>query len=82
MSHGDGTLIFLSRFRVAIFAASKSFYFYSKAVIKVQFFMEFGVLGNLCRFFIANFIAYHLNVDFHIIINCIRDESSDFFATD
>ena len=43
--------------------------------------MKFGVLGILCRFFIAYFIAHHLNVNFSILIFWIREESLDF-ATD
>ena len=53
-------------------------YHFSKTVILVQFFMKFGVLGFLCRIFIAFSIANHLNVNFSILINWIREESSDF----
>ena len=56
-----------------MFAAFKlKLYYFSKAVILVQFFMEFGVLGILCRIFIAYSIAYHLNVNFSIIGKVIR----------
>ena len=50
---------------------------FSKAVILVQFFMHFGVLGILCRFFTTYFILNHINVSFSILI-WIREESSDF----
>ena len=54
-----------------MFAAFKlKLYYFSKAVILVQFFMNFGVdlLGILCRIFIAYPIANHLNVNFSILI--------------
>ena len=44
--------------------------------------MKFGVLGILCRIFIAFSIANHLNVNFSILINWILEESSDFPAID
>ena len=43
-------------------------YNFSKAVIFVQFFMKFGVLGILCSIFIAYSIANHLNVNFSMLI--------------
>ena len=43
-------------------------YYFSKAVIFVQFFMKFGVLGILCCIFIAYSIANHFNVNFSILI--------------
>ena len=45
---------------IAMFAAFKlKLYFISKTVIFVQLFMKFGVLGIVCRIFIAYSIAYH-----------------------
>ena len=43
--------------------------------------MKFGVLGVLCRIFIAYSIANHLN-NFSILIIWILEESSDFSAID
>ena len=40
--------------------------------------MKFGVIGISCRFFIAYFIANHLNVNFSILIIWIREESFVF----
>ena len=87
MSQGD-TLI-CSRytgkaaFEVVIFASFKlKIYYFSEAVILVQFFMKFGVLGILCRIFIAYSIANHLNVNFSILFIWILEESSDFSAID
>ena len=52
-----------------MFAAFKlKLYYFSKAVILVQFLMKFGVLGILCRIFIAYSIANHLIVNFSILI--------------
>ena len=83
-----GTLIFSryvgeAAFWFAMFGAFKlDMYYFSKAVILVQFFMKFGVLGILCRFFIAYSIANHLIVNFSILIIWIREDDSDFSAID
>ena len=62
-----------------MFAAFKlKLYYFSKAVILVQFFMKFGVLIILCSIFIAYSISNHLNVNFSILIIWIREESFDF----
>ena len=58
-----------------MFAAFKlNLYYFSKAVILVQFFIKFGVLGIVCRVF----KAYNVNVNFSILIIWIREESSDY----
>ena len=57
-------------------------YYFSKAVILVQFLMKFGVLDILCRTFIAYSIANHFIVNFSILIIWIREDNSDFSAVD
>ena len=55
-----------------MFAAFKlKLYYCSKAVILVQFFIKFGVLGILCRIFmyIANSIVNSVNVNVSLHIN-------------
>ena len=61
-----------------MFAAFKlKLYYFSKAVILVQFFMKFGALGIVCRVFKAYSSANHLNENFSILIIWVREESSD-----
>ena len=64
-----------------MFAAFKlKLYYFSKAVILVQFFIKFGVVVILCRIFIGYSIANHLNINYSILIIWIRGESSDVSA--
>ena len=62
VSQGDTLIcsmyIDLAAFEVAIFAAFKlKLYYFFKAVILVQFFVNFEVIGISCRIFIAYSIA-------------------------
>ena len=57
-------------------------YYFSKAVILVQFLMKFGLLDILCRIFIAFSIANHLIVNFSIFMILLREDNCDFSAFD